>query len=132
MTEPKKLFEEKVEEIFLGSDVSGKSGFVNLVQIKQQYLKTWFTKLIEDIEKNTPPDFKGELYEKLFYFISKYFDEAGNIFFVKTRSQDRITERVYKQNKDISLFWKTENLYYVKQDIIRYDSLPINEDFIPA
>ena len=128
MTEPKKLFEEKVEEIFLGSDVSGKSGFVNLVQIKQQYLKTWFTKLIEDIEKNTPPDFKGELYEKLFYFISKYFDEAGNIFFVKTRSQDRITERVYKQNKDISLFWKTENLYYVKQDIIRYDSLPINED----
>ena len=69
MTEPKDLFENKVSGIFWGSNVSGKSGFVNLVQIKQQYFKTWFEWLIDKIENNTPEDFKEELYEKLAFFL---------------------------------------------------------------
>ena len=128
MAEPRERFAKFVEEIFWGANVSGKGGFVNLVQIKHEYFKKWFARLINDIEAIPQQDFKEELYDKLADFLRKYFDEAGNIFFAKTRNIDQITEKVYESNKDVSLFWKTQGLYYVKQDIIHYESVKITED----
>ena len=103
MAEPKEQFEEKVEKFFLGSNVSGKSGFVNLVQIKQEYFKTWFLWLIDRVENETPDDFKVELYEKLHDFLSKYFDKEWKEF------EDSI---LHDNPKKIEDFIKAFMMYY--------------------
>ncbi|OEG70330.1 hypothetical protein ATZ36_04805 [Candidatus Endomicrobiellum trichonymphae] len=51
-------------------------------------------------------------------FFEKYFSESGSVYFVKTADWQRVYERVYTDNKDVILFWKTHMLYYVKSDIL--------------
>lgn len=54
----------------------------------------------------------------LFSFFDRYFSECGSVYFAKTANWQRVYERVYSNDKDVALFWKTHMLYYIKSDIL--------------
>ncbi|HUM45146.1 MAG TPA: DNA methyltransferase, partial [Fervidobacterium sp.] len=58
------------------------------------------------------------LFDKLYTFFSRYFSESGSIYFNSTPFHNNIYEKVYTDDKDVVLFWKTQMLYYVKTDRI--------------
>jgi adenine specific DNA methylase Mod len=119
-------FYEVLKNIFIGAKVEGISGYINLMKIKSKYFEKIFEILQKEIEEEVRefPEFKEELYEKLYSFFKRYFSESGSIYFVNTPYSERIYERVYTDKKDVSLFWKTHMLYYVKSDRI-YNSMSI-------
>jgi len=118
MSKEKKFF-DSLKEIFVGAKVEGESGYINLMKIKSNYYeKGVFPKLKGDIEKSLKqfPDFREELFEKLYTFFNRYFSESGSIYFNYTPLHQNIYEKVYTDDKDVMLFWKTHMLYYVKTD----------------
>jgi len=118
MTKEEKFY-SALRDVFVGSKVQGKSGQVNLMRIKAQYYETGiFPHLSDKIERQlkSRPKFREELFDKLYSFFSRYFSESGSIFFRHTPLQQGIYERVYTDDKDVFLFWKTHMLFYVKTD----------------
>ena len=112
-------FFEALKEVFIGEEIEGESGYINLMRIKSKYFDKIFEILEKEIEKKTKefPEFKKELFDKLYSFFKRYFSESGSIYFRHTPFNERIFERVYTENKDVVMFWKTHMLYYVKTDI---------------
>ncbi len=97
--------------------------------IKSNYYRKIEDILKKDIEaalKNYPK-FKDELFDKLYSFFSRYFTESGSIYFNSTPFHNNVYEKVYTDEKDVILFWKTQMLYYVKTDRI-FRSLEIESD----
>ncbi len=112
-------FYNALKDIFVGAKVEGESGYINLMRIKSRYYeKGVFPKLQEDVEEAVKPfpDFKEELFDKLYTFFHRYFSESGSIYFRYTPLYQNIYEKVYTDDKDVMLFWKTHMLYYVKSD----------------
>ena len=118
MTKEQKFY-NALKDIFVGAKVEGESGYINLMRIKSRYYeKGVFPKLKGDIEKAIEPfpEFKEELFDKLYTFFQRYFSESGAIYFRYTPIHQNIYEKVYTDDKDVILFWKTHMLYYVKTD----------------
>jgi len=118
MTKEQKFY-NALRDIFIGAKVEGDSGYINLMRIKSRYYeKGVFPKLQKDINEVLKlfPDFREELFEKLFTFFQRYFSESGSIYFRYTPLHQNIYEKVYTDDKDVMLFWKTHMLYYVKTD----------------
>jgi len=112
-------FYDTLKDIFIGAKVEGQSGFINLMNIKSRYYEEGvFSKLQKDIEDALKPfpEFKEELFDKLYTFFNRYFSESGSIYFRYTPLHQNIYEKVYTDDKDVMLFWKTHMLYYVKTD----------------
>ena len=111
-------FYESLKNIFIGAKVEGISGYINLMKIKSKYFDKIFILLKKDVEEKLKefPEFKEELYNKLYSFFKRYFSESGSVYFVSTPFHERIYEKVYTDREDVSLFWKTHMLYYVKTD----------------
>ncbi len=112
-------FYRSLRDVFVGAKIEGESGYINLMAIKSRYYEDGvFPKLKQDIEKAlTPfPDFREELFDKLYTFFSRYFSKSGSIYFSFTPLHQNVYERVYTDDKDVMLFWKTHMLYYVKTD----------------
>ncbi len=125
MTKEQKFY-KALQDVFIGAKIEGKGGFVNLMRIKSNYYRK-----IEDILKNdietaleSYPKFRDELFDKLYSFFSRYFTKSGSIYFNSTPFHNNIYEKVYTDDKDVILFWKTQMLYYVKTDRI-FRSLPV-------
>ncbi len=124
-----------LENVFIGKEVEGDSGFINLIRIKSSYYKKINILLKKDIEKRLKElkieDFKEEMYDKLFSFFKTYFNVTGSIYYTDTPYQDNIFEKVYSNEDDVMLFWKTHMLYYVKSDILTASmEVPINEHVV--
>jgi adenine specific DNA methylase Mod len=118
MTKEQKFF-NTLRDIFIGAKVEGESGYINLMRIKSRYYeKGVFPKLQKDIDEALKPfpNFREELFEKLYTFFQRYFSESGSIYFRYTPLHQNIYEKVYTDDKDVMLFWKTHMLYYVKTD----------------
>jgi adenine specific DNA methylase Mod len=117
--EKEKRFRDILEDIFIGASIEGKSGFINMMRIKSSYFRFVLSQLEEDVNRELKefPEFREELFDKLYNFFKRYFSESGSIHFAFTPIQENVWERVYT-DKDTSLFWKTRNLYYVKTDRI--------------
>ncbi len=113
-------FLEALKEVFIGAEVEGESGYINLMRIKSKYFDRVFHLLRKEIDEKTKefPEFREELFDKLYSFFKRYFSESGSIYFRRTPFSERIYERVYTDNKDVVMFWKTHMLYYVKTDIL--------------
>ena len=112
-------FYSVLKNIFIGAQIEGNSGYVNLMRIKSQYYTEFKQQLVTDIRKKlneVGDEFKEELYNKLYTFFKKYFSESGSIYFSYTPLQERVYERIYHDDKDVMLFWKTHMLYYVKTE----------------
>jgi adenine-specific DNA-methyltransferase len=118
MTKEEKFY-NALKDIFVGAKVEGESGYINLMRIKSRYYeKGVFPKLQNDIEEALKPfpEFKEELFDKLYTFFHRYFSESGSIYFRYTPIHQNVYEKIYTDDKDVILFWKTHMLYYVKTD----------------
>jgi len=124
MTKNEKRNEQKfldaLKAVFVGAKVEGESGYINLMKIKASYFENGvFPQLSKDIDaacKPFPKEFREELFDKLFDFFSRYFSESGSIYFRHTAPHQSVYEKVYTDDQDVMLFWKTHMLYYVKTD----------------
>lgn len=128
MTKEQKFY-NALRDIFIGAKIEGEGGFINLMRIKSDYYRKIEKILQEDIQNKlgARSKFKDELFDKLFSFFSRYFTGSGSIYFNSTPFHNNIYEKVYTDNKDVILFWKTRMLYYVKTDNI-FNSLPVEFD----
>jgi adenine specific DNA methylase Mod len=116
-----KQFLNALRDIFVGAKVEGDSGYVNLMRIKSRYYEQGvFPQLQKDITAALQPfpDFREELFDKLYTFFQRYFSESGSIYFRYTALHQNVYEKVYTDDRDVILFWKTHMLYYVKTDRI--------------
>lgn len=122
-------FYKALQYVFIGAQIEGEGGFVNLMKIKLNYYRKIEDILKKDIESALQryPEFRDELFDKLYSFFSRYFTESGSIYFNSTPLHNNIYERVYTDDKDVVLFWKTHMLYYVKTDRI-FRSLEVDVD----
>ena len=112
-------FLDAVRDLFVGAKVDGKSGYINLMRIKAAYYeKQVGPQLLEDVDKALKvfPDFREELFDKLHDFLSRYFSKSGSICFAYTPGHMSVYEKIYTDEQDVVLFWKTHMLYYVKTD----------------
>lgn len=121
----KKAFYSKLEDCYLGSKIKhsqnqAKNGFTNLLVIKEKY----FQKIKDYLDTQK---LYTDTYNKLYNFFSIYLNETGTPFFYDTPMYKNIYARVYSNSKDTSLFYKTQNLYYVKSDII-YNPLSLQSE----
>jgi adenine-specific DNA-methyltransferase len=129
MTKEQKFY-KALQDVFIGAKIEGKGGFVNLMRIKSNYYRKIEEILKKDIEtalKTYPSFSRNDLFEKLYSFFDRYFTESGSIYFNSTPFHNNIYEKVYTDEKDVILFWKTQMLYYVKTDRI-FRSLPVAFD----
>jgi Adenine specific DNA methylase Mod len=128
MTKEQKFY-KALQDVFIGAKIEGQGGFVNLMKIKSNYYQKIEKFLKDDIEKALEkyPSFREELFDKLYSFFSRYFTESGSIYFNSTPFHNNVYEKVYTDDKDVILFWKTQMLYYVKTDRI-FKSMPIEFD----
>src|SRR3990172_2438561 len=129
MTKEQKFF-EALRDVFVGAKVEGQSGYINLMRMKARYYeKGVFPKLQQDINEALKqfPAFRDELFEKLYDFFHRYFSESGSIYFRYTPLHQNVYEKVYTDDKDVMLFWKTHMLYYVKTDRL-FKSLEVEGD----
>jgi len=123
-----------LRDIFVGAKVEGDSGYINLMKIKSRYYTQGvFPQLQADIDKACKPfepAFREELYAKLHDFFKAYFSESGSIYFRRTPGHQNVYDKVYTDDRDVILFWKTHMLYYVKTDRL-FNSLDVElDDFI--
>ncbi|MEM1804767.1 MAG: hypothetical protein QXI77_02095, partial [Nanopusillaceae archaeon] len=119
-------FYELLEDLFIGTEIKeigGESGYINLMKIKLKYFDIVFSQLKKEINEKIKEflEFKSELYDKLYNFFKRYFSETGSIYFVSTLISEGIYEKIYTDNEDVILFWKTNMLYYVKTDRVFRD-----------
>ncbi len=128
MTKEQKFY-KALQDVFIGAKIEGEGGFVNLMRIKSNYYRKIEDILKKDIEMalKSHSKFKDELFDKLYSFFNRYFTESGSIYFNSTPFHNNIYEKVYTDEKDVILFWKTQMLYYVKTDRI-FRSLPVEFD----
>lgn len=98
-----------------------KSGFINLLQMKSKYFQH-IKNLLEKEKLN------HSIYTKLYNFFSSYLNETGTPFFYDTPMHKNIYAKVYTNSKDTSLFYKTQNLYYVKSDTLYHDAEITSQD----
>lgn len=130
-----KKFEKKfwniLNNLFVGEKIEGYSGFANLMQVKFNYFEKVKNELVSQINQicTNNNDFKEELYNKLYSFFHRYFNESGSIYYNYTplfyniytqayQSDIPFTnyEQVFSDRQDTYLFYKTKMLYYVKSD----------------
>lgn len=130
-------FLDALKAIFIGAKVEGDSGYINLMKIKANYFeKGVFPVLMKDIDSACKPfaeggtgekGFREELFDKLYDFFRHYFSESGSIYFRNTAQHHNIYEKVYTDDRDVMLFWKTHMLYYVKTDRL-FNSMEVEVD----
>lgn len=129
----KKAFYSKLEDCYLGAKIkqankdksANKSGFTNLLDIKEKYFNYVKNYLEQRIDFQNSED-ASEIYNKLFTFFDSYLNETGTPFFIDTPIYKNIYAKIYSNSKDTNLFYKTQNLYYVKSDII-FESLTLSD-----
>lgn len=111
------MFYSALNKVFIGAELEGESGYVNLMNIKSQYYKK-IKVFLEDQIDGVVSDLseKEEVFQKLYTFFNNYFGETGTPFFNSTEIHKNLYEKVYSERKDTMLFWKTEKLYYVKSE----------------
>ena len=129
MTREERFF-NALRDVFVGAKVEGESGYINLMRIKARYYERGvFPKLQQDINEALKqfPAFRDELFEKLYDFFHRYFSESGSIYFRYTSLHQNVYEKVYTDDRDVMLFWKTHMLYYVKTDRL-FRSLDVELD----
>ncbi len=124
-------FLDALRDIFVGAKVEGESGYINLMKIKARYFSEGvLPRLTQDIDaacQPFEPSFREELFDKLYDFFKRYFSESGSIYFRHTPLHNNVYEKVYTDDRDVMLFWKTHMLYYVKTDRL-FNSMDVEID----
>jgi hypothetical protein len=119
-----------LQDLFVGAKLEGDSGYVNLMNIKTDYFNLIKKKIENEIKLKFGEGKPEDLYDKLYTFFDSYFSDGGAIFFSSTPSYKNIYAKVYSDREDVSLFWKTSKLYYVKSEANyrTIENLQLNSD----
>lgn len=115
-------FFSSLKDTFIGHRIKGKSGYVNLMSVKAQYFAEIEPYIKAEIDRKIDVQFREELFEKLYNFFDCYLNETGTVFFANSQIHKNLYAKVYSDRDDVSLFWKTQKLYYVKSEV-NYDDL---------
>lgn len=115
-------FFSALKDTFIGHPIKGKSGYVNLMDLKAQYFAEIEPYIKKEINEQIEAKYREELFEKLFNFFDCYLNETGTVFFANSQIHKNLYEKVYSDRDDVALFWKTQKLYYVKSEA-NYDDL---------
>ncbi len=119
-TGPKeRRFLDALRDLFVGAKVDGESGYINLMRMKSAYFERMVEPILMDdiaVAVKSFPEFREELFDKLHAFFTRYFSKSGSICFAYTPQHMGVYEKVYTDEQDVVLFWKTHMLYYVKTD----------------
>lgn len=86
------------------------------MDIKAQYFAEIEPYIKDEINKQIEVKYREELFEKLYHFFDCYLNETGTVFFANSQIHKNLYEKVYSDRDDVSLFWKTQKLYYVKSE----------------
>lgn len=80
------------------------------MQIKSKYYSKIEQILKNDIEEKLKEysNFREALFDNLYSFFGRYFTDSGSIYFNATPVHNNVYERVYSDDKDVILFWKTD------------------------
>ena len=116
-----KKFFDALNDIFVWAKIEWKWGYINLMNIKNKYYKEHiYWEIIRFIETKFSANNSNreELFARLYTFFNRYFNETWSIYFQYTPLKENIYERVYSNKEDVSLFYKTHMLYYVKSERI--------------
>lgn len=129
MTKEQKFY-NILQDLFVGAKLEGDSGYVNLMNIKTDYFNLIKKKIENEIKLKFGEVKPEDLYDKLYTFFDSYFSDGGAIFFSSTPSYKNIYAKVYSDREDVSLFWKTAKLYYVKSEANyrTIENLQLNSD----
>ncbi|MFX1513549.1 MAG: site-specific DNA-methyltransferase [Promethearchaeota archaeon] len=109
-------FYDALNDAFVGFEASGPNGFINLMRLKSKYFKTAiqaFKKYVSEQLENYPNN-KEEFYDVMYRFFNRFINEDRPFYFGKIQLNEYIYERIPPNCKDVSLFWKTQNHYYVQ------------------
>jgi len=109
-------FFSALKDTFIGHPIKGKSGYVNLMDLKAQYFAEIEPYIKAEIDKQIEAKYREELFEKLYNFFDCYLNETGTVFFANSQIHKNLYEKVYSDRDDVALFWKTQKLYYVKSE----------------
>ena len=110
-------FLQKLLKLFLGYDeYEGKSGFIRLVEVRKEYYQTYFKIIKESVEKlfENDPGLKTQVFQNLIEFFSQLFNDTGSLCLRKDTKIKQMISKVV----DVSLFYRTNDLYYIKSDKI--------------
>ncbi len=119
-------FLKKLEDIYLGriKNLEGNSGYINLIYIKSQYYQD-IIKTIKETEQllsyslattnKEQQEYIKHIYEKIYTFFHKYLNDTGTPFYSNVKVYNTNYVQL-KDNKDVALFWKTQDLYYIKTE----------------
>ncbi|WP_276883438.1 site-specific DNA-methyltransferase [Campylobacter cuniculorum] len=106
---------------------AAQNGFSNLMQIKYKYFNHIKDSLEQEIDAQNDPWDCRDIYNKLYTFFDSYLNDTGTPFFKDTPMYKNIYAKIYSNSKDTNLFYKTQNLYYVKSDTL-YQSLILDDE----
>lgn len=109
-------FFSALKDTFIGHPIKGKSGYVNLMDLRAQYFAEIEPYIKEEIDKQIEAKYREELFEKLYNFFDCYLNDTGAVFFANSQIHKNLYEKVYSDRDDVALFWKTQKLYYVKSE----------------
>lgn len=132
MSVSKQRFYSSMTDAFLGNvgkNIEGESGYTNLMSIKNRYFGEVLSLVNKKIEDEFDLGIRDEIYNKLYTFFESYLNETGTPFFYNTQIHKNLYDKIYTNAKDVSLFWKTKKLFYVKSEAL-YTSMKIELDNI--
>lgn len=113
------LFFKILKDFFVGAQVNGKSGYIRLMQIRSHYYKNCVLPSLKDeIDRYLSPfpEYREDIYEKLYTFFSRYLSPTGSICFHNTPQHFSLLNKACSEKEDVCLHWVTHMLYYVKTD----------------
>jgi len=92
---PKQKFNKALQNVFIGTQIVGTSGFVNLMKIKSNYYSKIEHISKKDIEEALKqyPSFIDKLFDKLYSFFSRYCNKSRAIYFNSTPFYNNIYEK---------------------------------------
>jgi len=108
-----------LKDLFIGEKIEGDSAYVNLMKLKSLHFEKIENRIENELfgRKN-----KEEIYDKLYTFFHSFFDKSGGIMFANTPRWKNIYAKL--SSKDVELFYKTRDLYYIKTQKV-YNSMEI-------
>jgi len=125
----KQEFENLLEGIYLGKikEIKGDGGYINLIKIKTQFYSD-ILKAISQHEQTfkyeNGSEYSSLIYEHIYKFFDQYLNNTGTPFYPKS---DKNTVTFAHKNYDVSLFYKTQDLYYIKSEKL-FEEMSFNID----
>ncbi len=117
LTEAEEQLVNQLVRVFTGVQIEGKSGFVNLVKVKESFFRNALKMTLSKfLSSNCIDDSNKQIiYSDVFDFFQAHFSITGSIHYDGSKDS-KPPIFLNDSTKEVSLIWTTKSLYYVKTD----------------